>query len=414
MTARAVAASEPSELGRWTNHLFNLLCTFVMSAIAAIALLVGNFIESFNPARLGVILVILLGLHLLRYPRLFYCRELALYFAFAGYMLISLLWTNDVVLATNSLLPTLDCVLILILVAALVTYHNLRATLAGMLAGFLACAAFYDLTHGFPFVRPDNFSYNAIAGMFLFGLFITLMFGWATRMRILALALGLVIMVHIAATTSIKTNLGVALGVAAASLIYFKHFMTLIRRNAIALIFVVALIVYAVASNEVFIETVQGGLDRVNAGAKILIARDDQTGATEFGARKNWGAEGITGWLENPLFGHGVEAFRDDFGVTSHSTPIDLLYNAGLIGLTLFYSIFASLAWRLQQTRYKRLGNLRALLLAVLVCYIFISLSGTMHYSYHLAVFIAISSALLRPERVRGSRAAVPATVAET
>jgi hypothetical protein len=413
MTARAVAASEPSEIGRWTNRLVNLLGTFVMSAIAAIAFLVGNFIESFNPARLGVILVVLLALNLLRYPRLFFCREFTLYFTFTGYMLVSLLWTNDVVLATNSLLPTLDCVLILLLVGALVTYHNLRAVLAGMLAGFLVCAAFYDVTHGFPFVRPDAFSYNAIAGMFLFGLFITLMFGWAMRMRILPLALGLVIMVHIAATTSIKTNLGVALGGAAAALMYFKQFMTLIQRNAIALIVVVVLIVHAVASSEVFIETVQGGLDRVSAGVKILIARDDQSGATEFGARKNWGAQGITGWLENPLFGHGVEAFRDDFGVTSHSTPIDLLYNAGVIGLTLFYSIFASLAWRLQQTRHRRHDNLGALLLAVLVCYIFMSLSGTMHYSYHLAVFIAISSALLRPERVRGFRAAASAAVAQ-
>jgi hypothetical protein len=413
MTARAVAASEPSEIGRWTNRLVNLLGTFVMSAIAAIALLVGNFIESFNPARLGVILVVLLALNLLRYPRLFFCREFTLYFTFTGYMLVSLLWTNDVVLATNSLLPTLDCVLILLLVGALVTYHNLRAVLAGMLAGFLVCAAFYDVTHGFPFVRPDAFSYNAIAGMFLFGLFITLMFGWAMRMRILPLALGLVIMVHIAATTSIKTNLGVALGGAAAALMYFKQFMTLIQRNAIALIVVVVLIVHAVASSEVFIETVHGGLDRVSAGVKILIARDDQSGATEFGARKNWGAQGITGWLENPLFGHGVEAFRDDFGVTSHSTPIDLLYNAGVIGLTLFYSIFASLAWRLQQTRHRRHDNLGALLLAVLVCYFFMSLSGTMHYSYHLAVFIAISSALLRPERVRGFRAAASAAVAQ-
>jgi O-antigen ligase len=189
--------------------------------------------------------------------------------------------------------------------------------------------------------------------------------------------------------------------------------MTLIQRNAIALIVVVVLIVHAVASSEVFIETVHGGLDRVSAGVKILIARDDQSGATEFGARKNWGAQGITGWLENPLFGHGVEAFRDDFGVTSHSTPIDLLYNAGVIGLTLFYSIFASLAWRLQQTRRRRHDNLGALLLAMLVCYIFMSLSGTLHYSYHLAVFIAISSALLRPERVRGFRAAASAAVAQ-
>jgi hypothetical protein len=394
------------------SHAFNLVCSFLMSAIAAIALLASNFIESFNPARLGAVLIVLLALHLLRSPRLFFSRELYIYGAFAGYMLVSLLWTNDVVLATNSLLPTLDCVLILLLIGALVTYHSLRAVLAGLLAGFLACAVFYDISQGFPFSRPDDFSYNAIAGMFLFGLFMTLMFAWATRMRILPLALSLIIMVHIAATTSIKTNLGVALGATAACLVYFRQFMTLVRRNGIALAVIACLIVYAVLSNEAFVETIQGGLDRVSAGATILIARDDKTGATEFGARKNWGAEGISGWAENPLFGHGVEAFRDDFGVTSHSTPIDLLYNAGLIGLTLFYGVLASIAWRLHQSRRAGLGSLRALLLAVLVCYVFISLSGTMHYSYHLAVFIAICSALLRRDRVPGLQGMALAAVA--
>jgi hypothetical protein len=411
--AQPLAATGPTEIGRWTNRIFNLSCSFVVSTVAAMALIANIIVESFNPARLGAILIILLGLHLLRYPRLFFCREIALYTIFAGYMLVSLLWTNDVVLATNSLGPTLDCVLVLILVGALVTYHDLRAVLAGMLTGFLACAALYDVTQGFPFARPDDFSYNAIAGMFLFGLFITLMFGWATRMRILPLTLGLVIMVHIAATTSIKTNLGVVLGAAAASLIYFKHFIRLVRRNAIAFLVVAGLIVYAVASNEAFIKTVQGGLDRVGAGVNILIAMEDRTGTTELGARKNWGAEGIAGWEENPLFGHGVEAFRDDFGVTSHSTPIDLLYNAGLIGLVLFYGIFASIAWRLHQARDMRLGNLRALLLAVLVCYAFITLSGTMHYSTHLAVFIAFSSALLRPKQVWGFRSLIRAKPAQ-
>jgi hypothetical protein len=398
-------ATDSSQIDRWVNRVFNLFASFVISAVAATAIVANIILESFNPGRLGAVLIMLLTLHLVRCPRLFLCREIGLYAAFAAYMVISLLWTNDVVLATNTLLPTLDCVLVLILVGALATYHDLRAVITGMLAGFLVSAAVYDVTQGFPFSRPDNFSYNAVAGVFLFGLFITLLFGWATRRRIVPLALGLVLMVHIAATTSIKTNLGVVLGAAAASLFYFNRFITLMRRNAIALLVVAGLIVYAVASNKVFIETVGAGFDRVGAGVNILVARDDRTGTTELGARKNWGAQGITGWQET---------FRDDFGVTSHSTPIDLLYNAGLIGLALFYSIFASIVWRLYQARNVLLGNLRALLLAFVVCYGFMSLSGTMHYSTHLAVFIALSSALLRPRRIPEARSAVPATTAHS
>jgi hypothetical protein len=48
-------------------------------------------------------------------------------------------------------------------------------------------------------------------------------------------------------------------------------------------------------------------------------------------------------------------------------------------------------------------------LLAVLVCYAFISLSGTMHYSTYLAVFIAICSALLVPEQSGKLRTAISA-----
>jgi hypothetical protein len=407
-----VTAGESSAISGWVNHLLNLFGSFVLSAIAAIALIANIIVETFNPARLGAVLVVLLVLHLFRYPRFFFSREIGLYASFAGYMLISLLWTNDIELATNTLLPTIDCVLVMLLVGALATFHDLRAVLAGLLSGFLVCAGYYDLTRGFPFVRPDEFSYNAVAGMFLFGLVITLTFGWVARMRILPLVLAPILMLHIAATTSVKTNLGVLLGAIAACVFYFAHFIALMRRNAIPLVIVAGLIVYAGASNEGIIDTVQAGIDRVTLGANVLIAREDRTGVTEFGARKGWEESGIAGWAENPVFGHGVEAFRDDFGMTSHSTPIDVLYNAGLIGIALFYGIFASIALRLYQTRASRLGNLRALLLAVLVCYAFISLSGTMHYSTYLAVFIAICSALLVPEQARNLRTAISAEAA--
>jgi len=416
LSANPFAAPEYSAMQRWTNSLFNLFASFAIAAITSILLIMSILLEALNPARLGALLIVLIGLHLLKRPRLFFCRELGLYALFAGYMVVSLLWTNDVVLGTNSVLPTLDCVLIMILVGSLATYHNLRAVLGGMLAGFLLCALYYDATSGFPFSKPDDFNYGAIAGMFLFGLYITLAFGWATHRRLVPLVLALVLMVHIAATTSIKTNLGVVLGAFASLLIYFKQFMRLVRRNAIALVIVAGVLAYVIVTNKTFIETVGAGLDRVGSGATVLMARQDDQSRTnkQLGARKNWGTEGIAGWEENPLFGHGVEAFRDDFGVTSHSTPIDLLYNAGLIGLLLFYSVFVSILWQLHQARKLQLGNLRSLLLATLVCYAFISLSGTMHYSFHQAVFFGLSGALLRRRRLSRRRSVLPAAAALT
>jgi O-antigen ligase len=157
-----------------------------------------------------------------------------------------------------------------------------------------------------------------------------------------------------------------------------------------------ALLVYAIASNEDLLERVQNGLDRVSHGVEILERRDDARGDTSFGERTEWTIRGIKGWLRSPLFGNGVEAFRTDYGITSHSTPIDLLYNFGIVGFALFYAIFGSIVLRLMRVPRRNLGSLPALIFAGVVCYVFITLSGTMHYNMFMAIFIAISAALLQ------------------
>lgn len=379
------------------NVAIGLSSSFMLAAAAAIVVIAGATIETLNPVRRGGLLIVLLLLHLLRFRRFVFPREFVVYTVFVGYMFLTLIWAPDAVIGTNTLLPAVDFVLILMLFSSLVTYHNLNAVLGGILFGFLIGAAVYTLTQGFPFSYPKDFSYNAIAGMYLFGLFITLIFGWSSGSKLVALPLGLVILVHIAATTSIKTNVGILLGVVGATLVHFRSSMEVLRRNVIPLIVVAAAIVYAVSSNDSVLERVQTGVDRVALGVEILSSRDDNTGAgTSFSDRKYWKNEGIKGWLANPLFGHGVEAFRADYGVTSHSTPIDVLYNAGVIGLALFYAMFLCLAQRLFRARGKSLVNLRALLFATFVCYLFITLSSALHSDGFLAVFVASSTALLR------------------
>ncbi|MBT8080442.1 MAG: hypothetical protein KJO31_17820, partial [Gammaproteobacteria bacterium] len=112
--------------------------------------------------------------------------------------------------------------------------------------------------------------------------------------------------------------------------------------------------------------------------------------------RSYWAKRGIEGWTASPVFGHGVESFRATHGITSHSTPIDLLYNTGVIGLFLFYGMFISIAWRILRTASADDNGLRPLLFAALSCYAFITLSGTMIYQTFLAVFIAFGVSLLR------------------
>jgi hypothetical protein len=211
----------------------------------------------------------------------------------------------------------------------------------------------------------------------------------------LPVLIGLVIMVHIAATTSIKTNLGIVLGAAAAAVMYVRSFIKVLAKNVILLLIVAGAIVYGISTNEDLLERVNSGLDRVSRGVEILQRREDIEGHTSFGDRADWEARGIKGWVRSPLFGNGVEAFRDDYGITSHATPIDLLYNFGAVGFILFYSMFASIVLRLMMLKGMHSGNLPALIFAGTVCYVFITLSGTMHYNAFLAIFISASGALL-------------------
>jgi hypothetical protein len=387
------------------------LSSFCVAFAAGLALTVNAFAGAAQPFRFGVILVAMIIVQALMRGRMWFPREFALYLAFAAYNALSILWTSDAVDAIPNIQLTLNFLLILVLFGALLAFHDRRPTLTGILFGFLTGAAVYTRISRFPFHYPDDFSYNTIAGMYLFGLFVTIAYGWYRRSRFLPMALGIVLMALMAATTSIKTNLGVLIGATAAGLVYFRHSLQAAWRNWVLIAVLVGGLAYAVSSNEALVERFQTGVERVSVGANVLSARDAARGDAGFSMRENWKNLGIKGWLANPVFGDGVEAFRGDFGVTSHSTPIDLLYNTGLIGCGLFYAIFVSIAWRLLERRSPSVRTPSGLALGAMTCYAFMSLSGTLYYDAFLAATIAISAALLsRPDTEAAID--VPATLA--
>ncbi|MEP7242296.1 MAG: hypothetical protein ABI885_01270 [Gammaproteobacteria bacterium] len=367
----------------------------VLAALASGVVTFNAFSEESHPVRIGVLLAVLIALHLMRYPRLAIPREIVLYLAFLGYLLLSLLWTENRPLAGDTMILIVNFLLVMILFSALITFHDRRPVLSGYVAGFLAAALLYSRISGYPFVYPEGFSYNSIAGMYLFGLILVMIAGWHFGRTLLPLLMGTVLVLLIAATTSIKTNVGIGLGLIAAAMFYFPSISGFARRYALPFVALLAILAYAVLSSAALFERVEAGYTRVSTGVEILIAREDETGATELGAREEWKDAGIRGWVANPVFGYGVEAFRNDIGITSHSTPIDLLYNSGAIGLVLFYSLLGSILWRLRGARSASRRGLFAMIFAVLVCYAFITLSGTMYYDYFMAAFVATSASLI-------------------
>jgi hypothetical protein len=388
------------------QRALTLAYTLFLSALAALEPMVAAIFE-INPVRQAAMLVLLIFLTLLGHPKLLLTRELALYAFFTAFMFVTLLWAPSVEAGMNTLLPALDFLLLAVLLGSLVAFYDLGGVLVGSLGGFVLGALLYTRIAGFPFVYPPEFSYNTFAAMYLFGLFTALLFGWYTRLKFFTLMIALVILFHIAATTSIKTNLGIAVGTAAAALMYAGSVLTVLRRNIVSLSIVAAALVFTVISNDALSERLQIGFDRVSRGVEILERREDATGNTSFNDRTDWQNLGIKGWARSPLFGNGVEAFRADNDVTSHSTPVDLLYNTGVIGFALFYGMFVSLAIRLTQVRGSDLGSLPSLIFAGLICYGFITLSGTMHYNSFMAAFFGVSGGLLRRYELSSARAPV-------
>jgi hypothetical protein len=399
------------------------LGTFSLAAASTGAVLVARYDDATHPTRVIAVLLALIAIHGMRYLRLWFSRELLLNLTFLGYSILTLCWTGNVRLATETLPSFVIFTLVFILFSALAAYHDLRALLCGMFAGFLAAAGWYSLTTGFPLAYPEDFSYNTIAGMYLIGIFITLACGAFFQLTILPIAIAIVLMVLLAATTSIKTNLGIALGLVASSILYFKFSLKNTLRDIIVVAAIGSAVVYGVISNQVLTDRVQNGFDRISMGVAVLTNREGDSGATGLGARENWKNEGLKGWATNPVFGYGIEGFRSEFGITSHSTPVDLLYNTGLIGCTLFYGILASIAWRLLTARDARQRNLRARMVIFLIAYSFMSLSGNVYYEPLLAIFVAVSSGMIlrleqtaaaEPTHVERSTGNVGISVSET
>ena len=380
--------------------------SFLLASIASFALTINaSFYESYPFTRLAATLLAFLLLHVHLHPRILFCREFALYAWFVAYMILQLLWTIDDFLALNTLVPAITFTIILVLFGSLVTFHNIQAVLTGLFGGVLAGAVTYTGVTGFPFVYPTGFSYNAMALLYLFGLFVTLLLSSLRRSKIILLPVGLVFLSLILATTSLKTNIGILLGATSAALVYFRSVKMTLGRHLIALVILTGLLGVAVVSNDDLMERFEGGASRLVLGVELIQAQEDVTGSLGQENRVSWAREGIAGWVRNPVFGYGVEAFRSRVGITSHSTPVDLLYNSGLIGFVLFYSIFASILWRLLLVRNARAATVCALIFGTLVCFLFITLLGTMHYNSFLAAFIGISVGLLRRYQRQNSAA---------
>ncbi len=388
-----------SALEKTNSGLLNVAGSLLSAAAAFSLMLRMGFVEVFSSIWLTVALMAILFLATAIRPTWRFPKEAACYAVFILYMFTQLLWTPDPRLAFNTISPAIAFLLALVLFSTLVTSYPKRTVIKGALFGGLAGAVLYTVSSGFPLSYPEAFSYNAVALGYVFCLFLVFALGLMIRSPILLTGLAIVIVGHIFATTSIKANLGLAVALLVSFAFYFRSLVTILYRNLAILAAIAFSLVAVVVTNASLMQVIERGAYRVSLGVELLLVRDDIAGYGGYSKRRDWLDRGIEGWSESPVFGHGVEAFRSRYDITSHSTPVDLLYNSGLIGLLLFYGVFAFALRRLGRARNAYDRRIEAVFFGAITFIGFVSLSGVFHYNAFVAAILGISVGLLsRPE----------------
>lgn len=371
--------------------------TFLIATTASILLSMGSLFPPYmGTALMSAGLVAVLFIVVIRYERLCFAREHCIYMALCLYMLIAMLWTDNNVLAINTLVPALNFLLAITIFSTLTAYDDSLSAINGFFVGLFLTVTAYVMLTGYPLNHPSWYSYNAVAFVFLFALFLTSLIAGYQRFRWPFFAFFFLFLALLVATTSIKANLGLALGVIFMIPVFYRECGRLILRYWLPVLLIFSVAAFFTLSNAAAVDRIASGLDRIALGVQILLIRDDIAGYSAFDSRTQWVTFGLKQWLSNPIFGHGVEALRDEIGITSHTTVVDLLYNFGLIGLVLFYSIFLSIVHRLRTTKRCLNAHVRPLIFAALVCFMFATLSATMFTHAILAAVTGISIGLLR------------------
>lgn len=121
-------------------------------------------------------------------------------------------------------------------------------------------------------------------------------------------------------------------------------------KNIIKICIAIGLLIYSIMTIPILYEYIGErfeGLFEMLGGGSAVVAGDE--------IRERMIDLAWNGWLEKPLFGHGIDSFKFyNQHVTghfyyAHNNYLELLYDVGLIGLMIYYSIFIIIYNRLSK-----------------------------------------------------------------
>ncbi len=126
-----------------------------------------------------------------------------------------------------------------------------------------------------------------------------------------------------------------------------------------------------------------GGKGKIDASAKV---------------RMNMIDDGISAWLEAPLLGYGLNSFAENmgYGAYAHNNYVELLYDIGLIGFTIYYSVFVYYLINL----FKNKKNIECLFFLSTIFALLLFDYGAVSYNlYQIHVILLMASLFCEPFR---------------
>lgn len=121
-----------------------------------------------------------------------------------------------------------------------------------------------------------------------------------------------------------------------------------------------------------------------------------------FNERQNMIISGLRYFSEKPLFGHGINGFMnlygDEFGNYgyAHNNFVELLVGIGLIGFTIYYSIYIYLLYNLSIKTIREKDNISAFLFSVIVSYLIMQYAFVSYNDFLNNFFLLVGIAYIR------------------
>ncbi len=109
---------------------------------------------------------------------------------------------------------------------------------------------------------------------------------------------------------------------------------------------------------------------------------------------------GLNTFSHSPVFGNGVAYSRYIFGTYSHNNYIEILMNTGLVGFSIYYSIYIISILKLFFSKSYDF-QLRILALFIIISFMILEVGMVSYYSRYIQVLIAASSIILSTKTVR-------------